>query len=148
MIDIIAAIDSVVVSATELDARRREGRGGAEQSVTEGALALAIPAARQPNTAAAMLERLRADAAATARAVDCTLGAVLVWRAVDRAERAGQGALDAAETGLLTALAYLELVSAGQFDALGLDEPGRCAALAILEVQARLALSHAVEETA
>lgn len=148
MIDILIAIESVVEAATVLDARRRHGECVRRESVAADALALAVPAVRQPPAAAAVLERLRADPMETAEALDCTLGAVLVWRAVDRAERAGQPALHAAETGLSTALAYLELVSPKQFAILGVDRPGRFAALAILEVQARLALSCPMEGTA
>jgi hypothetical protein len=148
VIDILTAIESVVEAATGLDARRRQGECVRRESVTVTALALAVPAGRQPRAAAALLERLRTDPVGTARALDSTLGAVVVWRAVERAERAGESPLRAADAGLQTALAYLELTSDQQFATLGVDRPGRCAALAILEIQARLALSGLVEETA
>ncbi|HZC74199.1 MAG TPA: hypothetical protein VE442_26175 [Jatrophihabitans sp.] len=142
VIDILDAIESVVEAAIARHTRRCGER------VAASAIALAVPAARQPGAAAAMLEQLRADPAGTARAFDCTLGAVLVWRAVDRAERAGHGALDSAEAGLRAALAYLELAPGSQLTGLGVDQPAQCAALAVLEVQARLALSQRMEETA
>jgi hypothetical protein len=148
MIDILAAIESVVDAATALDASRRHGDCAGRESVAGAALALAVPAGRRRPAAVALLEGVRTEPAQTAQAFDCTLGAVLVWRAVDRAERAGQPALEAAETGLRTALAYLELASQERFAAAGVDQRGRHAALAILEIQARLALSRPMEETA
>lgn len=148
MIDILDAIESVVEAATALDSCRGHRDCEPQKSVAAAALALAVPIVRQPAVTAVMLERLEIDPACTARALDCTLGAVLVWRAVDRAERVGKPALDAAEIGLRAALAYLDLAPAEQFAALGVDQPGRRAALAILEIQARLALSRPMEETA
>lgn len=41
----------------------------------------------------------------------CTLGAAIVWRAVDRATRAGADRVTAAEAGLQAAAAYLRLAS-------------------------------------
>ena len=147
-IDILAAIESVVEAAIVIDARGTCPACNEQESVAERALALAVPASRQPRCAARLLDDLRADPAGTARALGCSLGAVLVWRAVDRAERAGGGALDAAQSGLRTALAYVELVPVEHDSSFGVEDPVRCAALAILEFQARLALSPAVEESA
>ena len=141
MIDIVAAIESVVEAAAALHARAPRADDGPHGSVAETAVGLALPAARQPEAAARLLGTLRADPAGMARTYDCTLGAVLVWRAVDRAESDGEPCLAAAESGLRAALAYIDLVPPGQFTAAGADDLGRRAALARVELQARLALS-------
>jgi hypothetical protein len=146
MIDILAAIESVTDAATVLHARRRHNDTAAQESVTAAALALAVPVARQ--SSCAVLALLRADPAELTRTLDCTLGAVLVWRAVDSAERAGESPLAAAETGLRAALAYVDLVAPAATSTPGTHEPGSCAALAILEVQARLGICHSMWESA
>lgn len=148
MIAVLDAVDSVVEAATAFDARCRNGDRDVPGAVAAAALGLAIPALRQPAVAAVVLGRLEIDPSATARDLDVTLGAALVWRAVGRAERAGHRPLAAAEIGLRTALRYLDLAPAAAFSRLGVDEPGRAAALAILEVQARLALAGPWEESA
>jgi len=148
LIDILAAIESTVEAAIAIDAQGTCAACDGQDSVAERAFALAVPAARQPRHVTTLLDSLRADPAGTARAFGCSLGAVLVWRAVDRHERAGRCPLDAAEAGLRAALAYVELAPVSQCASVGVDDPRRCAALTILEVQARLALSRTVEETA
>src|SRR5690242_11064854 len=95
-IDILAAIEAVVEAAIAIDAGGTCPACAASESVAERAVALAVPAARPSRYAVRLLDELRADPAAAARAFGCSLGAVLVWRAVDRAERAGRRALDAA----------------------------------------------------
>jgi len=146
LIDIVAAVDSVVDAATAVHALRAWPDDGPSKSIVEVALALAVPTARRPRVGTSLLDRLRVDPPAAAREWRCSLGAVLVWRAVDRAERAGQPDLAAAETGLAAALAYLDLASPQQFTALGGDDCDRHIALAILELQARAALSWHLEQ--
>ena len=146
LIDIAAAVDSVVDAATAVRAQRGRAGGGSRKSLVEVALALAIPTAQRSDAGTSLLDRLRIEPAAAAREWGCTLGAVLVWRAVDRAEGAGQADLAAAETGLAAALAYLDLVSPQRLSALGVDDCDRHIALAILELQARAALSWRLEQ--
>jgi hypothetical protein len=138
LIDIVAAIDSVIDAAVTMHTRDADRP---HSSLAESALALAVPAARQPHAAASMLEQLRAEPAAAAARNGCTLGAVLVWRAVDRAERAGETSTAAAEAALRATVAYLDLLPKPPCTALGADDLRRCTALAVLEFQARLALS-------
>ena len=143
LIDIVTAVESVVDAATAVHALRSQTDDGSHKSMAGVALALGVPTARRSQARTSLLDRLRVDPAAAAHEWGCTLGAVLVWRAVDRAERAGQHEFAAAEAGLHAALAYLDLASPQQF---GVDDCARHTALAILEVQARAALSWQVEE--
>jgi hypothetical protein len=134
VIDIVDAIESVVEAAAALHAD-----SGRTDGLAATAVALAVPIGRQPRAAAALLDQLRKNPAGVAEACACTLGAVVVWRAVDRAERAGESRFAAAESGLRAALAYIDLVPPGQLAALGMDDLDRRTALAILELQARAA---------
>jgi hypothetical protein len=134
VIDIVDAIESVVEAAAALHADR-----GRTDGLAATAVALAVPIGRQPRAAAALLDQIRKNPAGVAEACACTLGAVVVWRAVDRAERAGESRFAAAESGLRAALAYIDLVPPGQLAAFGMDDLGRRTALAILELQARAA---------
>lgn len=140
MIDILAAIESVAAAAVSLSAEPTPVDQQPRAGLTATAIALAVPSARRPDAAAALIAGLRADPAAAARAHDATLGAAIVWRAVDRAERTGEPVLIAAESGLRAALAYIDLVPAHTLADCAAGDPSRCAALVILDLQARLAL--------
>jgi hypothetical protein len=80
------------VRPTPFDRHRRRGRIGRGRS--HSATALDALRARPDDGPRRSL---------AAREWGCTLGAVLVWRVVDHAERSGQTDLAAAETGLAAA---------------------------------------------
>lgn len=111
MIDIVVAMDAVMDAVARATSAAPRGRRTlARRSLAEAAVSLAIPAARRPSRARALVAELRRDPWAAAEAWDCTLGAVLVWRAVDRAERAGASPIAAAEAGLTGGLKYVDLM--------------------------------------
>lgn len=140
-IDTVAAVESVVEAAAVLRVRAGHVDDRPSGTLAEIALALAGPDRRQPGAARSMLDDVLRDPSAAACAYGCTLGAVLVWRAVDRAERAGRPCLAAAEAGLRAAFAYLDLVPARQFSAAGVGTVERRAVIAELERQFRVVLS-------
>lgn len=112
MIDIVLAIESVMTAAglEAPPAHSQPGRPDGTSSLTERALELAMPEMRPPGAAEAGLALLRRDPRAAVDAWGCTLGAVLVWRAVDRAEQDGASRLAAAEASLNSASAYADLL--------------------------------------
>jgi hypothetical protein len=138
VIDITAAIESVVTAAVSLSAEPSSPDRASALVAT--AVALGVPDARRPEALARFVDQLRADPSAVAQTYGTTLGAALVWRAVDRAERSGDPVLSAAETGLRAALIYIDLVGGPVRADCAAGDPGRCASLAILDLQARLAL--------
>lgn len=147
-IDTVAAVQSVVEAAGVLrpgPGRRGDRPGG---TLTETAVRLAMAGHGQPHAARSVVDRIRDDPRSAARAYGCTLGAVLVWRAVDRAERAGLPAPAAAAAGVGAAVDYLDLLPARQFTAAGIEPAERRALIADVERQARLALSEAGARTA
>lgn len=147
-IDTVAAVESVVEAAGVL--RLRAARAGDSPGATlaETAVDLAMAEHGQPHAARPVVDLIRDDPLAAARGFGCTLGAVLVWRAVDRAERAGLPGPAAAATGVGAAVGYLDLLPARQFTEAGIGPAERRVLIADIERLAHLALCEVTARTA